>query len=278
MAGKKTEVEKIQVIPVEAGKTWAVPSSTEHGVVYKVELLENGQLKCNCMAGLNGRDCKHRKAVRMAEEMKEQGKEQKLAKAEGEGKQNYTKMGYPFDQVTSALQKSIRKGDAEQAVYFGLELYDVASYYCWKRLEVIASEDIGLADVETVRTVSILHQGWEMAKKTSWYVSPHQLTLAILLMCRAPKSTFVEDLQSTIMEQKRRGLKIPMPDYAIDGHTKQGKAMGRGGDNWADWYRFRHIDCGTPVNKYTKKLAELHPEWFDDETLALMKNLKDEGI
>ena len=275
MAGKKTEVEKIQVIPVEEGKAWAVPSSTEHGVVYKVELMENGQLKCNCMAGINGRDCKHRKAVRMVEQMKEEGRDQKLAKAADEGKQNYTKMGYQFDQVTSALQKSIRKGDVGQAVFWGLELYTVASYYTWKRLEVIAAEDIGLADVETVKTVSILHQGWELAKKTSWWVSPHQLTLAIILLCRAKKSTFVEDLQSYVMEMMKAGHKLEMPDYAIDGHTKQGKAMGRGGDNWSGWYHFRHIDCGTPVNEYTKKLSELHPEWFDKETLELMENVKD---
>jgi len=263
MAGtKKQEIEKIQVIPIEGEKAWAVPSSTDKGVLYRVELLDDGQLRCNCMAGMNGRDCKHRKAVRVMEQVKEEGKEKKLAKAEDEGHQSYTKLGYNFDEVTSALQKTIRLGAEDEAIFWALELYNVAMYYVWKRLEVIAAEDIGLADVDVVVKVSQLHAGWELAKKTSWWVSPHQLTLAVILMCRAPKSTEVEDHQSYVMERMKQGWKLEMPDYAVDGHTKRGRVMGRGGDNWWDWYNFRHQVAKIPVNSWTKKLMELRPDWF----------------
>jgi hypothetical protein len=38
--------------------------------------------------------------------------------------------------------------------------------------------------------------------------------------------------------------------------------MGRGDPHW---YADRHITCEIPVNEYTMKLYELHPEWFPPE-------------
>ena len=56
--------------------------------------------------------------------------------------------GYLAGEVTSALQKSIRRGDERGAVFWASEL-DLSGYgkYVWKRLKIIASEDIGPAAV-----------------------------------------------------------------------------------------------------------------------------------
>ena len=51
--------------------------------------------------------------------------------------------GYPFGTVASALQKEIRRGDVEAAVFWGLILYEAAAQYAWKRVLVTAAEDIG---------------------------------------------------------------------------------------------------------------------------------------
>jgi replication-associated recombination protein RarA len=58
-----------------------------------------------------------------------------------------TPNGHACGEVTSALQKAIRRGDERAALYWMSEL-DLAGYggYCWKRLRLIASEDCGLAD------------------------------------------------------------------------------------------------------------------------------------
>ena len=55
--------------------------------------------------------------------------------------------GYRVDEVTSALQKEIRRGREREALHWATELA-VAGYtnYCWKRLRIIASEDVGLGE------------------------------------------------------------------------------------------------------------------------------------
>ena len=45
-----------------------------------------------------------------------------------------TQRGYDFYEVASALQKSIRRGDAKLAGYMALELFPRYAEYCWKRL------------------------------------------------------------------------------------------------------------------------------------------------
>jgi len=172
------------------------------------------------------------------------------------------RLGYKFDEVTSAMQKEIRRGDVEAAVYWGLILHEQAAVYAWKRVLVTAAEDVGLASPETVHKVYSLALGWKMAKEGSWYVSPHALTMAIVLLCRARKSTEIEDLQSYTLELFKRGVKREMPEYAVDGHTAAGKEKKL---PWSDWYRFRHAADGAniPVNQYTRRLAKMVPSWFE---------------
>lgn len=267
MAGKKQEVEKIQVIPVEPGR-WAVPSTSQAGVSYEV-VEQEGKLVCNCMAGLDGRGCKHIKAVMMVEEQGKINGERRLAgemvQPKQEGKAKFTKHGIEFGVATSALQKLIRRGDEQNAIGVMLELYDVAPHYVAKRLLVIASEDIGLADVPTVLAVNQLVMGWTEGKKFSWYMTPHQLAQAVMMLCRANKSTEVEDAISYIRARLDSGWKPEIPPEAIDMHTQQGRENARadGKDHAAqcvDWYRGR-MEAGISVNEYTKKLWELKPEW-----------------
>jgi replication-associated recombination protein RarA len=52
--------------------------------------------------------------------------------------------GYPVDEIKSALQKAIRRGREEDALHWCAKLYRVDPTNLWKRLHVIASEDIGV--------------------------------------------------------------------------------------------------------------------------------------
>ena len=53
--------------------------------------------------------------------------------------------------MTSTVAESIRRGLEEEALFWATEL-DLAGYgaYLWKRLQIIASEDIGLADPQAL--------------------------------------------------------------------------------------------------------------------------------
>jgi len=194
--------------------------------------------------------------------------------AKKEEKKKETKLGYKLDEVASALQKEIRRGDEEAAVYWALLLYGTAPFYAWKRVLVTAAEDIGLGDPDTVHKVCGLAQAWKIAKEQAWYVSPHHLTMAVVLLCRAPKSTEIEDFQSYTLELIKRGIKREMADYSRDAHTEAGRARGA---KWDEWYAVRHDLFGIPINKWTRKLAELIPDWFTG-VKAIEEAEKKEGL
>jgi replication-associated recombination protein RarA len=66
------------------------------------------------------------------------------------------KHDYDDDVVVSALQKSIRRAKEEDAMYWALEICDGGNHKAGftrlcKRLNVIISEDIGLADKKTIK-------------------------------------------------------------------------------------------------------------------------------
>jgi len=206
------------------------------------------------MAGLQKKLCAHKRAVMTVEDMKERGKEKRMPKDE---KANITKHGYSFDEVTSALQKEIRLGNEENAFYWALELYEVAYYYVWKRLLIIASEDVGMAAPGVVQQVIALSQGWEMAKKTSFYVDPQSVVMAVMLLCRSPKSTEVDDAKNLILNRMKRGVRLEMPGYALDAHTKRGR---ENGETEKSWYETRNGMIGS--NPYREKLIAENPDLF----------------
>lgn len=53
-----------------------------------------------------------------------------------------TKNGYRFGEVLSALQKDIRRGKEEEALFWALELCPEFEDHLWSRLVIIAYEDV----------------------------------------------------------------------------------------------------------------------------------------
>jgi replication-associated recombination protein RarA len=140
-----------------------------------------------------------------------------------------TARGYPFDEVASALQKCIRRGQEEDAVYWALEL-DASGYtkYAWRRLLTIVSEDIGLAEPMMPAVIHALHESartLEAAARGRRGVGRLQLVHAVLLLSRARKSRIVNNALVAIGSDET--VRDP-PDVAVDRHTKRGRAMGRG--------------------------------------------------
>lgn len=257
----KTVKPALPVTRIE-GARFRVGSETVPGKTYEVDLAETGY-SCTCEAGQHGRLCKHVKAALAKNEAEQVDEARELdgGKARPRRSNRLDKLGYEFGEVTSALQKEIRRGDERAAVYWGLLLYDASSWYTWKRVLVTAAEDVGLAAPQTVSLVCGLARAWAQCKQGAYYVSPHHLTMAIMALCRAGKSTEVEDLQSLTLELQKRGDKREMPEYARDAHTKAGKARGV---TWAEWYDARY-GFGIPLNRYTAELAAEVPEWFSPE-------------
>lgn len=146
-----------------------------------------------------------------------------------------TKNGHPLSEVASAFQKSIRRGLEDDALHWGVEL-DISNFseYAWKRMRIIASEDVGLAEGHLASTIFALYQHWaDQRKKKDAKHAPERLFLihAILLLVRAKKSRIVDHALIVYYgNHERRAI----PDFALDKHTARGRRLGRGFEHFFD--------------------------------------------
>lgn len=145
-----------------------------------------------------------------------------------------TKGGYLMMEVVSALQKDIRRGNEEQAMFWAHELIPSFEGYLWRRLIVIVNEDIGLANLPLLVLVPTLRQNFFEMRRERGGNGAAKLILAnaILAMCRSPKSRLADEFHTVVEQDRRHGLKREMPDYALDKHTAAGRQMGRGSEHW----------------------------------------------
>lgn len=144
--------------------------------------------------------------------------------------------GYDFFEVSSAMQKAIRRSDERVAGYMALELWH-SGYrdYVWKRLYTISAEDcFGLITHE----IEALWQGHELVNKNSKEPKGRIfVSKAVLLLCHVRKNRDADHLQNFIYDQRLvdpepwfedvRRNPIPIPEYTFDVHTRKGKKMGR---------------------------------------------------
>ena len=144
--------------------------------------------------------------------------------------------GYDFFEVSSAMQKAIRRADVSVAGYFALELW-TSGYrdYVWKRLFTISAEDCyGIVTKE----IESLWQGHELVnKKAAEPKGRIFVSKAVLLLCDCRKSRDADHLQNFIYDRKDVDVErwiedihrfpMPVPSYTFDVHTRKGRKMGR---------------------------------------------------
>jgi hypothetical protein len=140
--------------------------------------------------------------------------------------------GHDWNEVTSSFQKTIRRGDEEAALYFMSELYDHGhEKYVWKRLLIMVSEDIGLAEPFLPAQIRALYDNWLFLKKEDKGGGAKlPVVHATLLMARARKSRIVD--HATVFYFGPNVERREPPDYGLDKHTIRGKRMGRGWDHF----------------------------------------------
>lgn len=143
--------------------------------------------------------------------------------------------GYDNYEVMSALQKSVRRAKEVDAMFWAFELIDSGFFHiALSRLRVIAHEDIGIGDMQTVMfALRALDdtKDWYTKKNGAWRLS---LTNAIMALCRSgvtgarhTKSREGDNLQGLVCGKRAQGWRLEMPDYALDCHTLRGKRKGR---------------------------------------------------
>jgi replication-associated recombination protein RarA len=139
-----------------------------------------------------------------------------------------TPRGYYLDEVISALQKEIRRGNEYNAVYWATKLESFNSRALWNRLRVIASEDVGVAEPHAPLIISALESMYNYAKKRKKEEHHMFFVNAVSILARAPKCRISDNLMITLYRDIKLGKHLQMPDYAIDKHTFRGRRVGRG--------------------------------------------------
>ncbi len=172
--------------------------------------------------------------------------------------------GFAADQVISALQKEIRRGNTENAVVLAYEMLSTSpelEAYLWYRLQVISVEDVGFGNLTAPILINALHQmlgtfTQDMGERILFAVH------AVRYLCESEKDRSSDEMTIWVKRVVAQGKVLPhIPDYALDMHTQAGQEMGR------------------DKRYFFEEAAKLHPE-LPDRNLTyrnrIMKML-DEG-
>lgn len=142
--------------------------------------------------------------------------------------------GHNGYEVVSALQKAIRRGEIDNAVYWAADL-DLSGFsqWLWNRILLITSEDVGPAWPEGPATIRALYENWKEIKGKPNNAGHLYIVDAVVRLCRAPK-TRVNDHILFVHYVCHENLKREIPDEALDMHTQRGRKMGRGIDHFLE--------------------------------------------
>jgi replication-associated recombination protein RarA len=154
---------------------------------------------------------------------------------------NFTRSGLKVGDVSSAIQKTIRRGDERLALRFALEFIPRYERYFWRRLAGIAQEDIGISAMDVIMFVTHQENQYFLWREDNRKGGTNRdgkcrliLANTIMAMCRAPKTRLADTMQCAVSQAMLHGWVPEIPDYVFDKHTQKGRQMGRGVDHWRE--------------------------------------------
>jgi hypothetical protein len=165
--------------------------------------------------------------------------------------------GLPSDEVRSALHKHVRCGRVEQAITAALELSRTDADHeaeLWRRLQVIAVEDVGRGDPAAVTIVRACHEAALDAPSGSAERATFVAHAAGHLAATTKDPRYGEIAQLVV----HLDLTPEIPDEALCVHTRRGQEMGRTMDDWfRDGTRIEP-EAADRDTSYHERLAELY--------------------
>ena len=178
-----------------------------------------------------------------------------------------TVRGHRAGEVSSALQKAIRRGDARMAGYWAIEMLESNfREYTWRRLLTISAEDCwGIITHE----IEALYRSWRLIDKAKKGGGRIFVAKATILLAMARKCRDADHLTNLVYDQRRidqnqlmadldeaRRHPERIPEYAYDCHTRRGRKAGM-----------------TKVDFFRDEFGALHPRQpgLFDQDIAAMK-------
>jgi putative ATPase len=157
-----------------------------------------------------------------------------------------------YDQI-SALIKSVRGSDPDAGLYWMARMIEGGEdpRFLARRLVILASEDVGLADPQALLIA-------EAAARAVEYVGLPEAALnlaeAVIYLARAPKSNSVIVALGRAQEDVRSGVSQEVPTHLRDSHYKAAASLGHG-----EGYVYPHGDpSGVVEQQYRPEALEGH--------------------
>ncbi|CAM3215098.1 replication-associated recombination protein A [Nocardioides dubius] len=146
----------------------------------------------------------------------------------------YDRQGDQHYDVTSAFIKSIRGSDADAALHYLARMIEAGEdpRFIARRLVILASEDIGLADPNALTTAVAAAQAVQLIGMPEAQLN---LAHAVIALAVAPKSNAVTNAIFAAIADVRAGKIGAVPAHLRDGHYAGAKKLGH-----AQGYKYAH--------------------------------------
>ena len=139
----------------------------------------------------------------------------------------YDRQGDQHYDVTSAFIKSIRGSDADAALHYLARMVEAGEdpRFIARRLVILASEDVGLADPTALLTAVAAAQAVQLIGMPEGRLN---LAQAVIHLALAPKSNSVITAIDAASADVRAGKIGPVPAHLRDAHYSGSKNLGHG--------------------------------------------------
>jgi putative ATPase len=159
-----------------------------------------------------------------------------LATAVDKAAVRYDRDGDQHYDVASALIKSVRGSDVDASLHYLARMVEAGEdpRFIARRLVILASEDIGMADPTALQVAVAAHQAASFVGLPEASIN---LAHAVIHLALAPKSNAVVKAIGAALEDVRAGRIGAVPSHLRDAHYKGAKKLGHGEE-----YKYAHDD------------------------------------
>ncbi len=157
-----------------------------------------------------------------------------------------------YDQI-SAFIKSVRGSDPDAGLYWLARMLEAGedARFLARRLVILASEDVGMADPQALVVADAAARAVEMVGLPEAALNLAQATVHLAL---APKSNRVTVALGRAREDVRRGTRGEVPTHLRDAHYAGARDLGHG-----DGYQYPHdVAAGWVPQQYRPDGIEGH--------------------
>ena len=181
----------------------------------------------------------------------------------------YDRQGDQHYDVVSAFIKSVRGSDADAALHYLARMIEAGEdpRFIARRLMILASEDIGLADSSALATAVAAAQTVQLIGMPEAQLTLAHATIALAV---APKSNAVTTAIAAPIADVRAGKIGQVPPHLRDAHYAGAKKLGHGSS-----YKYSHDEpFGVAEQQYAPDVV-LDREYYQPTALGAEASIKE---